>query len=660
MADHERIVWEPAPEYFEGTHLQGVMRRLRVSDYDDLYQLSIESPGRFWQATLDDIGIEWIEPYREFIDVSHGPEWPRWFLGGKINIAQSAVTRWARTAPERVAVAWEDERGRSAALSYGELERQMTRLAAGLRALGVRPGDTVGMFVPMCPETAIAYMAIVAVGAVCVPMFSGYGDGAVASRLTGSGARVLVTADGFHRRGRYVPMKEIADRAIDAAGGVTGVVVIPHSGAPDTPMRGGRDTWWDDALALAPPAEGGLEPMDPNDPMMSLYTSGTTGRPKGTVHIHGGMPLKMTQDLAHCTNTREGSVSVFTSDFGWLAGPGILVSNLNLGATSVVYTGAPDHPAPDQVWKLVERYRATHLWLPPTLVRALRSHGEEPIRRHDLSSLEVLPSTGEPWDADSYLWYVDVVGRRRLPVSNYIGGTEIGGGILGCVLNRPITAAGFNTAIPGVAADVFDEAERPVVDQVGELVITRPFVGMTRGFWNDPERYLETYWCRFPGVWVHGDWVERSHDGHWRVQGRSDDTIKVAGKRFGPAEIEGIVLTCAGVRDAAAIGVPDPVKGSALVVMVVPATPGLDAAELRSTVEKALDSALGRAMKPSAFHVVPALPYTRTAKLMRRAVRAAYLGADPGDLSGMENPEALDALAAVRPAAPSAAPPPRP
>jgi len=651
MQDFGRVVWEPTPEYFDGSHLQAVMRRLQVSDYDDLYRLSIDSPDRFWKATIEDIGIEWMEPYQQFVDLTAGPEWARWFVGGKLNIAQSAVSRWARSDPRRVAVAWEDERGRSARLTYGELEREMTRLVAGLRALGVRKGDTVAMFVPMCPETAVAYMAIVAAGGICVPMFSGYGEGAVASRLTGSGAQVLVTADGFHRRGRWIPMKEIADRALEAVDGVRAVIVIPHGGMPDTPMRSGRDLWWEEALAAGSPAVGGLEPMDPNDPLMTLYTSGTTARPKGTVHVHGGMPLKMTQDLAHCMNTGEGSVTVFTSDFGWLAGPGALVSSLNLGATSVIYTGAPDHPGPDQVWKLVEKYRATHVWLPPTLVRALRNHGEEPIRKHDLSSLKVLPSTGEPWDTDTYLWYIDVVGQRRLPVSNYIGGTEVGGGILGCVLNRPITAAGFNTAIPGVAADVFDDTGRSLTGEVGELVITKPYVGMTKAFWNDPERYLETYWRRFQGVWLHGDWAARSEAGQWRIYGRSDDTIKVAGKRFGPAEIEEVVLTCAGVRDAAAIGVPDPIKGSALVVMVVPAGPETDAAEVRATIEKALDTALGRVMKPSAIHLVAALPYTRTAKLMRRAIRAAYLGTDPGDLSGMDNPEALEAVAAARPSA---------
>lgn len=646
----DRIVWEPTPEYFEGTHLQGVMRRLGITDYDELYRVSVEAPDRFWKATLEDIGIRWMEPYREFVDLSEGPEWPRWFVGGRLNVADSAVLRWAERDPGRPAILWEDERGRSGRLAYGELAGQMRRLTAGLRALGVRKGDPVAMFVPMCPETAVAYMAIVAAGGVVVPMFSGYGDGAVASRLLDSGAQVLVTADGFHRRGRYIPMKAIADSAAEQAGGVRAMVVISHAGEPATPMRAGRDLWWEAALALAPEREGGLEPMNPNDPMMTLYTSGTTGRPKGTVHIHGGMPLKMTQDLAHTMNTGEGTVTLTTSDFGWLAGPGSMVSILNLGGTMVVYTGAPDHPGPDQVWRLVEKHRATHLWLPPTLVRALRVHGSEPIRSHDLSSLKVLPSTGEPWDTDSYLWYVDHVGQRRLPVSNYIGGTECGGGLLGCVLVRPLTAAGFNTAIPGIAADVFDEAGRPVTGAVGDLVVKAPFVGMTKGFWNDRERYLETYWRRFPGVWVHGDWAERDERGQWRVYGRSDDTIKVAGKRFGPAEIEEVVLRVQGVRDAAAIGIPDPVKGSALVVLVVATTPPRPEAELRADVDQALERAIGRVLRVGAFHVVDALPYTRTAKLMRRAIRAAYLGSDPGDLSGMDNPDGLHAVAAVRPA----------
>lgn len=647
MRDDENFVWEPTSDYFEGTHLQGVMNRLGVTTNEDLYRMSVDATDRYWAETLADLGIEWFEPYKEFVDLSRGPQWPRWFVGGKMNIAQSAVTKWARDAhAQRAALIWNDERGRTAQVTFAELDTEMRRLAAAIRALGIQPGDTVGMFVPMCIETAIAMLAVAAVGAVAVPMFSGYGHAAVGARLRDSGTKVLITADGFHRRGRFIQTKEIADRALEASPSVRSVVVMPHSGV-SVPMRSGRDLSWQEAIELGTGWDDSILPVDPNEPMMLLYTSGTTGKPKGTVHYHAGLPFKAGADLAQLTNLDTRSISIFWVDFGWIVGPGLLFANLLSGTTSVIYTGAPDYPGPEHVWQLIEKSQASHVWLPPTLVRNLRSANESAVRKYDLSRLRVLCSTGEAWDVDSYRWYSKTVGGDRLPISNYSGGTEIGGGILGCLLNHPIKAASFNTVIPGVAAAVFDEAGRAVVGRVGELVITKPFVGMTQGFWKDPDRYIETYWAQIPGVWVHGDWAEQDEDGYWFIRGRSDDTIKVAGKRLGPGEIEELALVCDGVHDAAAIGVPDEVTGSAVVLFLVPKSADVDVPQLEKRINVAFEASLGKAILPKAIHVVPALPYTRTGKLMRRVVRSIYLGNDPGDISGMEDLTMIDGVAKV-------------
>ncbi|MBW0090710.1 AMP-binding protein [Pseudonocardia sp. KRD-184] len=640
----EAYVWQPGPDYLGDSPMARVVRRMGARTPEDLYEISIAEPERYWSATMAELDIRWSVPYREFVDLSNGPEWPRWFVGGRMNIVDSALTKWADTRADADALVCNDEVGRSRTVAFGVLADMVGAAAASFRARGVVPGERVAIFAPMCVETAVAYLGALAVGAVVVPLFSGYGSGPVRTRLRDSEASVLVTADGFHRRGRLVPMKDIADVAVAGAPTVGTVVVIGHAGVETTGQQvAGRDVGWDRFMADGAGGDASILPMDPNDPALIIYTSGTTGRPKGTVHYHAGVGLKMAADLTQLTDLDVGCVSIHWSDFGWIVGPGLLLANLIAGATSVVFSGAPDHPGPEQVWRLVEESRATHLWLPPTLVRRLRSTTASVLPDFDLSSLKVLCSTGEAWDAETYRWYSSAVGGDRLPISNYAGGTEIAGGILGCVLSRPIRAGSFNTAVPGMAAAVVDEDGNPVTGRVGELAVAKPFVGMTQGFWGAPERYIETYWSQIPGLWVHGDWAERDADGYWYIRGRSDDTIKVSGKRIGPGEIESAATAHPGVVEAAAVGVPDPSRGSAVVLFVVP--DGGAATVSGDAVGESLRAVLEPSSVPVAVHVVPDLPHTRTGKLMRRVVRAVYLGLDPGDLSGLEDPGTIERIA---------------
>lgn len=641
------VIWEPDAAYVEATRLRAVMARAGLSDYDAFYRLSVEEPGRFWKATLEDLGIEWFRPYSRFVDLDRGSQWPRWFVGGELNLAHNALTRHARgKSSGTAAVIWEGDGGESSALSWEELEAETQSFASLLAELGITVGDRVGIYLPMIPEAVVAVLAVARVGAIIVPLFSGYGPEAVADRLSDCGARLVITADGFTRRGKMVEMKSVADEAVASCPAVARVVVVAHLGIK-VHVEAGRDVVWRSGTSPGDRAAP-MEHLDPNTPFMLGYTSGSTGKPKATVHVHGGFPLKMSQDFTQLFDLRQGDVLLWTTDLGWAMGPGVIVCGLTVGATIVLYSGAPDYPDAGRIWQLVERFGVTHLGLSPTLVRQVRARGPDFVHRHDLSSLRVLPSTGEPWDADSYRWYFDEVGGDRLPISNYSGGTEVSGGILGCVLVRPIKVAGFNTAVPGIAADVLDGAGRSLEGELGDLSILKPFVGMTQGFWRDSERYLDAYWRRFPGVWVHGDWATKHSDGHWFLFGRSDDTIKVAGKRIGPAEIEAVANRHVEVAQSAAIGVPHEIKGSAIVVFVTPTAGAGDSQKLSGEVMAAVSEALGKSLAPQAVHVVEDLPHTRNGKILRRAIRASYLGEASGDLSALENPRALEAVAIVR------------
>ena len=378
--------------------------------------------------------------------------------------------------------------------------------------------------------------------------------------------------------------------------------------------------------------------------MMIIYTSGTTGRPKGALHTHCGFPIKAAQDMLLGFDVRQEDVLYWVTDMGWMMGPWEVFGTTLLGATMVLYEGALDFPGPDRLWSLVEQHRVSILGVSPTLIRSLMRHGTGPAEQHDLSSLRILGSTGEPWNPDPWLWYFHTAGKGRLPIINYSGGTETSGGlVMGNVLT-PLKPCAFSGPVPGIAADVVNEAGASVRGQVGELVVRKPWIGMTRGFWKDPERYFQTYWSRFPDVWVHGDWAAVDEDGLWYILGRSDDTIKIAGKRLGPAEVESVLVGHPAVSEAAAIGVPDPLKGEALVCFCV-LKPGSKASErLREELRTRVAEQLGKPLKPEILKFLDDLPKTRNAKIMRRIIRASYLDQDPGDLSALENPQSVEAV----------------
>ncbi len=645
------IVWRPTQEHIERAHLTAFMRQHGLASFDELMQRSTQDIAWFTEALLRYLDIRFFKPYQQVVDLSRGIPFPTWCVGGDMNIVYNCVDKWVEEGSDpslaaRPAILWEGEEGTVRSLTYGELYHQVNRAANALRALGLRKGDVVGLFMPMTPEIVIALLAIARIGGIILPLFSGFGAGAVISRMNDAEARALFTADGAFRRGKAVDMKSVADEAAAHIPTLQHLIVLKRTGQPVS-MQAGRDHWWHH-LVDSQSDQAEIERTSAEDPLMIIYTSGTTGRPKGALHTHCGFPVKAAQDMAFGTDVHPGDVIHWVTDMGWMMGPWLVFGALLLGATMFLYDGAPDYPAADRLWALVERHRITQLGISPTLIRALIPHGEQQARQHDLSSLRCFASTGEPWNPEPWKWLFEKVGGSTRPIINYSGGTEISGGI---VMGNPILSlkpCAFSAPCPGIAADVFDENGQPIRNAVGELVIKAPWIGMTRGFWKDPQRYLETYWSRWPNVWVHGDFAAIDSDGMWYILGRSDDTIKIAGKRLGPAEVESILTRHPAVLEAAAIGVPHEVKGNELVVFVVLKPAVAPSEEVRRELHDLIVAEMGKPLAPRAVLFVSDLPKTRNAKVMRRMIRAAYLGQDPGDTSALVNPEAVEEIRRAR------------
>jgi acetyl-CoA synthetase len=635
------FVWWPTPERIERSHLTRFISKHGLKDFHQLMQRSTQDVPWFTAALLEYLDVEFRSPYSTVVDLSEGIALPHWCKDGRLNITASCLGKHVREGRgETVALRWESESGRAASLTYAELETAVNRAANALRSLGLTKGDVIALYMPMVPEIVIALLAIAAIGGVILPLFSGYGEKAVLTRLRDGGVKALFTADAFIRRGKLNLMKPVADRALEHLPEVEAVIVLRYQDLK-VEMKPGRDHWWHE---LIPDQEPDLHVEDTaaEDTLLLIYTSGTTGRPKGAVHTHCGFPVKAAQDMAFGTDVHAGDVIYWMTDMGWMMGPWLVFGALLLGATFLLYDGAPDYPGPDRTWALCDRHGVNVLGLSPTLIRSLMPLGLEPIIKHDLDRLHTFASTGEPWNPDPWRWLFDQVGGGKRPIINYSGGTEISGGILMGNPLLPLKPCAFSAPCPGIAADVFDEDGQPLRGQVGELVIKAPWIGMTRGFWHDRERYLDTYWSRWPDVWVHGDYAAVDEDGAWYILGRSDDTLKVAGKRLGPAEVESIVVEHPLVKEAAAVGLPDEVKGNKLALFCVLVPGAVGSAGAAQAIREHVIAALGKPLAPQVVHFVSDLPKTRNAKVMRRMIRASYLGLDPGDTSALLNPQLLE------------------
>ena len=638
MAGENRI-WNPGSEFIERTNIYQFMRRLGFSNREHFLQFSHEKPELFWDRMAKEVGIEWLIPYKKVMDASGGVEWCQWFSKGRLNIAQNCLDRHA-TGPlaNRVACIGESERGDCRTLTFAELYAEASQLAHSIQRLGLKKGDRVALYMPMIPEVVAILYACFKLGLIVVPIFSGFGPAACATRIKDSGARILFTADAVERRGKIVELKVKADQALERVNSVENIIVYRHLSVT-VPWRPSRDIWWDDFLK-GQPSESESLPLESEDIALLMYTSGTTGRPKGTVHTHAGFLAKVTSEIYLAFDHQPDDRFFWLSDIGWMMGPWTIVGNHHFGGTVLLYSGAPDFPTVDRLWEIIEKHQITTFGISPTAIRVVMSGGTQPADSHDLSSLRLLGSTGEPWDEASYIWFFEKIGRRRCPIINISGGTEVAGSFLCALPIQPLKPCSVGAAAPGMAAEVFDENGRAVRGRTGFLVCTKPAPCMTRGLWNDPKGYLATYWSRWEGVWNHGDWARVDEDGEWFVHGRADETFNVAGRKVGPAEVEQALMDHEEVVQAAVIGVPDSLTGESIVAFVVLKS-ALASPDLPEDLRAHVTQLLGPTLRPRSVYIVPELPKTQSGKIVRRAIRQAYLNEDVSDKSTLENPAAL-------------------
>ncbi|MFX1563001.1 MAG: AMP-binding protein [Promethearchaeota archaeon] len=637
------VVWKPSRKYINESNIHRFMRKHKIASYDELIQRSVNEIGWFWDAAIEDLGIEWFQPYTKVFDDSQGIEWTKWFINGRINIVHNILDRHIKPeTPEKKALIWVSETGEEQILTYRELNTQVCRLANALREQGFGIGVPMGIVMPMIPEAIIALLAIFKIGAIAVPIFSGFGFDAIRMRLQDVGAKVLFTSDASVRRGCLIPIKDTIDKSVEGLESIEHLIVVNRMGT-DIHWTPGRDIHWTEFLT-GRRDESPTESMASEDVAMVLYSSGTTGKPKGTVHTHGGTLVQAAKEVAYNIDVKPEDLLFWVTDLGWMMGPWQVIGAQHQGATHLIYEGAVDYPTPDQLWAIIQKHKVSVFGLSPTAVRHLMRKGDQWVENHDLSSLRILGSTGEPWDDTSWMWFFEKIGQGKVPIINISGGTEI----FGCFLcPMPITSLKPRTLRGpglGMAIDVVDESGTSIRGKIGTLVCRKPAPSMTRGFWNDPERYLETYWSSFPGVWWHGDLAFVDNEGYWFLLGRADDVIKVAGKRVGPAEVETAMTGHPQVSEAASVGVPHPTKGSAIVVYVV-LTPNTKITEnLREELKSHVGLTMGKPFIPHDVRFVTALPKTRSGKILRRLVKQIYLGEEPADLSSVENPEALDSI----------------
>ncbi len=621
----------PPPEAFaQAAHVKS------LGEYRGLYEASLRDPEGFWAQQAET--LRWSRKWDRVLEWN--PPFAKWFSGGTLNISENCLDRHVSTwRKNKAAIIWEGEPGETRTLTYQELLREVGRFANVLKALGVHKGDRVGIYMPMIPEAAMAMLACARIGATHTVVFGGFSSEAVRDRMNDAEAKVIITADGGYRRGHIVPLKVNVDGALTGAKTVQHVVVVRRTGAP-VPFQAGRDHWWHELMAAASPVCP-AEPLDAEHPLFILYTSGTTGKPKGVVHTTGGYLLQATLTTRYVFDIKDEDTYFCTADIGWVTGHSYVVYGpLANGATSLMYEGAPNHPEPDRLWDIVEKHRVNILYTAPTAIRAFVRWGEQWPRKHDLSSLRLLGTVGEPINPEAWMWYRTVIGGGRCPIVDTWWQTETGAIMITPLPGAIPTKPGSGT-LPffGVDADVVDKDGRSVPTGAGGyLVIKKPWPSMLRTVYKDPERYVEQYWKKFPGIYFTGDGARRDADGYFWIMGRVDDVINVAGHRLGTMEVESALVSHAKVAEAAVVGRPDELKGQALVAFVTPKG-GLKADDvLRGELKEHVVKEIGSIARPEEIRFTDALPKTRSGKIMRRLLRDVAAGKETvGDTTTLED-----------------------
>jgi acetyl-CoA synthetase len=613
-----------------------IVTNANVQEYDALYQSSLDDPESFWAERADE--LEWYSRWDKVLDDSDAPFF-RWFVGAETNVVHNALDRHLNTyRKNKLALIWEGEPCDVRTFSYFELNREVSKFANVLKSLGVKKGDIVTLYLPRIPEQVIAMLACAKIGAAHSVVYGGFSVEALAERIEDAQSRVLVTADGGWLRGKIVHLKDIADEAMARQPTIETCVVVKRTGQ-EIYVEAGRDYWYDDLMSLpiASPVCP-TEPMDAEDMLFILYTSGTTGRPKGVVHTHGGYQVYTHTTLKYVFDMKDEDRWWCAADPGWITGHSYIVyAPLICGATSFMYEGAPNHPYPNRWWQMIEKYGITILYTAPTAIRGLMRFGEAWPNRHDLSSLRLLGTVGEPINPEAWKWYYNVIGKQRCPIMDTWWQTETGGFMITPLPITPLKPGSATRPFFGIdAAVVNDEGEPVPSGEEGYLVIKSPWPSMLRTVYKDPDRYREQYWGKFKTMYQTGDSARMDEDGYIWVIGRMDDVIKVSGYRLGTAEVESALVSHPEVSEAAAIGLPHELKGNAIHAYVI-LRAGLEGSDgLAEALRSHVGHEMGPIAKPETITFADSLPKTRSGKIMRRLLKARALGLPEGDTSTLE------------------------
>lgn len=646
MGTNNQYYWYPTEQHIADANITAFMQHLNIDSYEALIKKADADPGWYFDQVIKYCDIRFYKPYDQILDVSKGIPWARWCVGGTTNLTMNCIDKHRGTSVyDKDFLVWEKETGDNGVLTYREFDVQVCKLAAGLKKLGVGKGDVVGIFMPNLAETFVAFFAIAKIGAIIMPLFSGFGPSPLITRIQDGGAKVIITADGTWRRGSPGAMKPLLDDIKEDIPTVESVIVVKNMGdILPTEMTEGRDYWWHE-LCSDMPDDTATQEMDAQAPVVLLYTSGTTGKPKGAVWTHAGFVTRMATDMGLCGDFKAHDRFFFMSDMGWMVGAMCAVTPTLHGGSLLVVEGAPDYPETDRLWRVVNQYDVTFLGVSPTLVRGMMRYGDDEVKKYRFEKLRVTMSGGEAWTETPWLWYFKNVGHEKKPNINMSGGTEVGGSIAIGTIIHPEKPSSFAGPCPGLNADIVDDHGNSLpAGEVGELVLRGPSIGLTQSLWKSDERYLDAYWSTLPDIWVHGDWVTKDEDGNWYILGRSDDTIKVSGKRTGPSEIESILMETGLISESAVVGIPDELKGSTIACVCVP-KPGIEGnSELSQKLSAAIVDEMGKSYRPQKILYVSDLPRTRTMKIMRRVVKAVLTGGDAGDLSSLVNPESVEEL----------------
>ncbi len=616
------------------------MKKHDISTLQELSHMANQNLEWFWQEIDKEIGIIWDKPYTKILDTSKGIQWPKWFVDGKTNIYRSSVEKFVLEKPNDIAYIFVSEDGTTFKITYFELDSKVNRLANALKQLGVKKGDVIAIYLPMIEESILAILASAKIGAVQTVIFSGYSSESLQIRLQDCNAKILFVCDGFQRGGKHVSQKDIIKSAIKDTK-IEKIIIIPYKGI-DEYEETSKFVFYEN-LVSSQNSTCHTEIMDSDDPLFILYTSGTTGKPKGVVHTHGGFSVFAGYQAAFLVDMNENDVILWPADIGWITG---LVWNvyglLIMGGSAIVYDGALNYPNFERIWDMLYQHNATIFGISPTAVRLFKKNNIEPLKLHSFEKIKNIPITGEPLDENSWWWLFEKVGNKKIPIMNLSGGTEIGGAMLSVFPGMKLKPSTVGIPCPGMNLDVFDDDGKSILQKNGYLVIKSPWPAMTKGLLHDDQRYLQTYWSRFENIWFHGDYVFVDTDGLWYMQGRTDDVINVSGHRMSTAEIEHVVISHNKISDAATIAIPDEITGEAIVVFFVKENKfeiGLDVEISNYIADK-----IGKIARPKFVYAISELPKTRTGKIMRRLLKAKLLGSPLGDLSSIENPLVLNEI----------------